>query len=81
MPQLHFYLPDDVVERIKQKAASRGLSVSRYVAEIVRREVGDEWPEGYFERVVGCWEGEPLVRPEQGEFEERDELFGEKDEP
>ena len=74
MPQLHFYLPDDVVKRIKQKASARGLSVSRYVAEIVRREVADEWPEGYFENTVGCWEGEPLERPEQGEFEERDEL-------
>ena len=74
MPQLHFYLPDAVVKRIKQRAASRGLSVSRYVAEIVGRELGEDWPEGFFENTVGAWEGEPLERPEQGEFEERDEL-------
>jgi hypothetical protein len=28
-----------------------------------------EWPEGFFERVVGGWQGEPLERPDQGRFE------------
>ncbi|MFB2892675.1 MAG: hypothetical protein U7127_10915 [Phormidium sp.] len=29
------------------------------------------WTPGFFERTAGAWEGEPLKRGEQGEFEER----------
>lgn len=29
---------------------------------------------GFFEEVLGSWEGEPLVRPEQLEYEPREEL-------
>ncbi|MBW2262502.1 MAG: ribbon-helix-helix protein, CopG family, partial [Deltaproteobacteria bacterium] len=45
MPQLHFYLPDEVVRRIRQRAAASGQSVSRFVAEIVRKELGEDWPQ------------------------------------
>ncbi|MBD2021598.1 hypothetical protein H6F43_15565 [Leptolyngbya sp. FACHB-36] len=30
------------------------------------------WSPGFFERTFGQWQGEPLERGEQGEFEERD---------
>jgi hypothetical protein len=53
---------------------SRGVSISRYLAELIKEKVGADWPAGYFERVVGGWEGEPLERPAQGEFEPRDAL-------
>jgi hypothetical protein len=33
------------------------------------------WPPGFFQRTAGAWQGEPLVRGEQGEFEKRDELL------
>lgn len=26
------------------------------------------WPPGFFEETFGAWEGEPLERPDQGEF-------------
>ncbi len=32
------------------------------------------WPEGYFDQVFGQWEGEPLRREPQGEYETRPEL-------
>ena len=32
------------------------------------------WPPGFFEQTAGCWQGEPLVREPQGEYEVRDEL-------
>ncbi len=32
------------------------------------------WMPGFFEEVIGSWEGEPLVRPEQGEYKMREEL-------
>jgi hypothetical protein len=31
--------------------------------------IDEEWPEGFFEEVVGGWKGEPLERPDQGWFE------------
>ena len=30
------------------------------------------WPPGFIERTAGAWQGEPPVRPPQGECEERD---------
>ncbi|MEG4940322.1 hypothetical protein [Microcoleus sp. F4-D5] len=33
------------------------------------------WPPGFFEKTFGCFQDEPLVREEQGEFEEREELL------
>jgi len=32
------------------------------------------WPPGFFQEVAGGWQGEPLIREEQGEYEIRDEL-------
>ncbi|MDA2927151.1 hypothetical protein MYX78_07955 [Acidobacteria bacterium AH-259-G07] len=60
--------------RIRDEARARGLSVSRYLAEIIQREVTIGWPDGFFEKVVGAWKAEPLERAPQGEFEVRDEL-------
>ncbi len=72
MPQLHLYVPDDLAEEIRQRAESRGVSVSRLLSDLVRREVGSGWPEGFFERVVGGWQGETPQRPSQGGFEKRE---------
>ena len=58
MPQLHLYVPEDVAAKVREKAKARNLTVSRYLAELIKREVGEGWPEGYFERVCGKWEGE-----------------------
>ncbi|WP_157453399.1 hypothetical protein [Coleofasciculus chthonoplastes] len=29
------------------------------------------WSPGFFERTAGKWQGEPLTREEQGEYEQR----------
>ena len=50
------------------------MSVSRYLANLVEREVITDWPERFFEEVVGGWKGDPLQRPSQGEFERREDL-------
>lgn len=77
MPQLHFYVPEQVAERVRQEANASGLSISQYLAELVKRELHPGWPKGFFEEVVGGWQGEPLQRGEQGNYEDRDPLqFG-----
>ncbi len=33
------------------------------------------WPLGFFEKTFGSFKDEPLERPEQGEYEQREELL------
>ncbi len=74
MPQLHMYVPESTAEALRRRASDRGMSVSGYLAELVGKEVGgDEWPERFFEEVLGSWEGDLARRP-QGEYEERESL-------
>jgi len=72
MAQLHCYVPDEIADQAQKKAKQSGLSLSRYLAELVKRDAGasEAWPEGYFE-LFGRWEGAPLERAPQGEFEAR----------
>ena len=74
MPQLHVYVPQKVAGIVRERARARGMTVSGYLAELVTREVASDWPDGYFDEVVGGWEGPPLRRAPQGRFEERDKL-------
>ncbi len=73
MAQLHCYVPDEVAKKLRQRADNAHLSVSKYLAQLIKKEIGDEWPEGYFD-IFGSWEGAPLERPEQGNFEKREEF-------
>jgi len=34
-----------------------------------------EWSPEFFDKTAGAWEGEPLKRESQGEYENREELF------
>ena len=76
MAQLHFYVPDEVEAQIRHKAEQAKLPLSRYLANLVKQEAGQpsQWPEGYFDQVFGQWQGEPLLRSAQDEFEDRLEL-------
>lgn len=76
MSQLHFYVPDEVEKQLRAKAQAANLPLSRFLAEVVKREISqpDQWPEGYFEQVFGQWQGEPLTRAPQGDYEPRPDL-------
>ena len=71
MPRLHFYIPDDVAEKIKVRAAQAKLPVSRYVADLVKRDVGQGWPKDYFERISGAAEDATIRHEPSGLPEER----------
>lgn len=73
MPQLHCYVPEEIAEKFRQKAEHAHLSVSRYLAELIKKEIVSEWPEDYF-GLFGSWEGDTLERPEQGSYEKRQEF-------
>ena len=72
MPQLHTYVPKSLAERVAARAKARGVPVSRYLADLIRRDVELGWPDGYFDRVVGGWKGAPLRRAPQGRLEDRE---------
>jgi len=73
MPQLHCYVPDDVASQLQDKAEQAHISLSKYLAELIKKDIGTDWPEDFFE-LFGAWEGEPLSRGEQGTYEQRLEL-------
>ena len=72
MAQIHCYIPDDLASQLAKKAERKHLSMSKYLASLVKKDISSGWPEGYFEQVFGGWEGEPLQRPEQGDYEQRE---------
>ncbi len=74
MPQLHFYVPEETAEELRKRAEAEGISLSRYLANLVRSKAPSGWPERFFEEVVGGWKGEPLERSPQGEYEYREAL-------
>ena len=74
MPQLHLYVPKELAREVKRRAQAKGSTVSAYLAELVKREVADAWPDGFFDEVGGGWAGEPLVRSPQPVAEERKPL-------
>ena len=74
MVELHLTFPSDVETQIHQRAEARGVSVDRYVADLVLRDIQTDWPPGYFERVIGGWKDEDIERPDQGTLERRAEL-------
>lgn len=69
MTQLYCEVPEPLARRVEAKAGEVHLSVSEYLAKLIERDVGDGWPEGYFD-VIGSWQGD-LERPEQLEYEKR----------
>jgi hypothetical protein len=74
MPQVHAYIPDEVAKRMTEDARAKGISTSQIIARLIRKEYGGGWPEGYHQRFFGSWKGEPLERPDQGEYPVREEI-------
>lgn len=73
MPQLHLYVSSELSEALKRKAKAQGISVSKYLAELVKREVGLDWPEHYQE-LLGGWQGELPKRPQSPTPQEQGSL-------
>jgi len=74
LAQVHFYVPERLASELRERAQANGLSLSWYVAKLVCRELEHDWPDSYFDTVVGGWKGDPLERPPQGDYETRGSL-------
>ena len=72
MPQLHCYVPETIAQQLQRQAAQLGLSVSAYLAELVKRDVNGGWPVGFEAALFGPQvERSPLVLEPAGLAEER----------
>ncbi|MCA1777965.1 MAG: hypothetical protein LC637_00875 [Xanthomonadaceae bacterium] len=68
MAQLHCYLPDDQAESFRRRAERANMSVSRYLAELARKDMQSSWPENYFEQLFERDDIAPIERGAQGDF-------------
>jgi hypothetical protein len=60
MAQLNFYVPDDTEAEVRRRAKAQGVSISAYLAALLKEELGaqNNWPTGFFENIVGSWQGD-----------------------
>jgi hypothetical protein len=67
---LHLDIPCDYTD------AELDVTVTVRPADVRQTNNGamTNWPQGFFENVLGAWKGEPLVREEVGPYELREEL-------
>lgn len=76
MGKVTLYLDEQTEEQMREAAAEAGLSQSRWVAELIRRRAGSEWPES-IKRLAGAWADFPTaeeIRSGEGEDLPREAL-------
>jgi hypothetical protein len=57
MPQLAIYINDNLSKKLNRAIEASGKSRSKWIADLIKTELEDEWPEDFFE-LAGSWEGE-----------------------
>ena len=66
-----------LIAEINKQPEALVREVQHYLAFLVgeqrRQDSANGWPEGYFERTAGAFAKEPLERPPQLPFEERED--------
>ena len=68
MAQLSLYLDDDTMERLRRRAEERHTSLSKYVSDLVRRDLGSGWPPGFLD-LYGSIDDDAFVEPDEIPFE------------
>jgi hypothetical protein len=69
MPQLSLYLDNETLEIVKRNAQLEQLSLSKYVAEVVREKADAGWPE-WFWGLYGSIDDETFTEPEDIPFDQ-----------
>ncbi len=54
MSQMTLYLDADTETRLRQAAREAGVSLSRWVAALIREKTTDEWPQSIVQ-LAGSW--------------------------
>jgi hypothetical protein len=67
---LHLDVPIDI-----KNAKLEVIITVKHIDSIQENKEKSEWSPEFFEKTAGAWEGNPLERESQGEYENREELF------
>lgn len=57
MPQLAIYIDDNLSKKLNKAIKVSGKSRSKWVSDLIKAKLEDEWPEDFFE-LAGSWVGE-----------------------
>jgi len=77
MGQVTIYLDNETENKLKRAAKSNHVSVSKWIANIIKEQVKTEWPKD-IAKLAGCWQdkfpslGE--IRSTEGQDSIREEL-------
>lgn len=64
MPQISLYVDQNTLEKIEQSAGEHNTSISKWVGEIIKKSLKDEYPKGFFD-LFGSAKDDTMVRPPQ----------------
>ena len=66
MPQVSLYIDQELYMEIKIIAKKKSTSISRVVNGMIKENIDNSWPEGYFDLIGSLKDDEdPLILPER----------------
>lgn len=68
MAQLSLYLEEETMDLLRKKAVLANVSLSKYVAKLIRSDVSSGWPMGYWD-LYGSIDDETFCEPAELAFE------------
>lgn len=76
MSQITLYVDEETERRMKEAARAAGMSISRWVVELIRARTTTDWPDSV-RRLAGAWADLPeaeLLRSTEGRDTPREPL-------
>jgi len=56
MPQVAIYMDDNLSRKLDKIIRASGKSRSKWITDLIRAKLQDDWPENFFQ-LAGSWEG------------------------
>ena len=80
MTQLAIYIEDKLSEKLEKVVKASGKSKSKWIADVIKKELDDQWPENFF-NLAGSWKDNKdadeiiqEIRDGSDTFEKREEI-------
>ena len=76
MAQVTIYIPNELESRIKEKASSLNISISKFISTLLEQKVQNEWSLSS-RKLAGAWDDFPTlqeIRANQGQDAVREEF-------
>jgi len=76
MAQVTIYIPNNLESKIKEKASSLNISVSKFISILLEQKVQNEWSSSS-RKLAGAWDDFPTlqeIRANQGQDALREEF-------